>query len=623
MGLVGDERGQSVQIGAVLLFAVLIVSFSGYQAFVVPNQNRQVEFNHFTQTQAEMEDLRNGVIEAGQTGRTVPVDVRLGTEYPARLIAAQPAGSDGTLRTATIGDSTNEIELRRTDADITDICGIDSPTTRTATYRPGYSYLDSVGNISYENTVVYTSGAFSGQSFQAEQQLVDGDTIHLYPLVGEFDEGGRGTATVTLKGGVTGVNSSVSGEFDLILPTRLSAGQWEDLLDDEGLDVAPVGGDRQAVEITFPAGTTYEIRCSPAGAGEAPGNEPTTGGDSDSLNPNFGNDVVLEDVSSPGDPNVVELQLRNTNENDYQNITSVRFPFYSASAQSGSGVTLPESMKFGGTVAERVGGLEPVDIKFQPGETRTITVEFYCNADGTGEYDVRDGDFFVWNAFFGADKDRTYFAAIDDAGSSGSSRCSGGNQAPTASFTAEPDPANVDQSITLDAGDSSDPDGSIVSYEWDTDDDGAYDDLSGESVSTSYSSSGDKPISLRVTDNDGATGTASQTVTVGSGGGGSASPSVTDADGYPGDGNKYQVDYSATDSDGDLSEVSVILEDSSGTDIDVVEVLSPSDPQTGSVSGTVSVKDTGSNSPAQVRVIARDAAGNEDSQVDTDIENQN
>ena len=37
-----DERGQAIQIGAVLLFGLLIISFASYQAFVVPNQNKQI-----------------------------------------------------------------------------------------------------------------------------------------------------------------------------------------------------------------------------------------------------------------------------------------------------------------------------------------------------------------------------------------------------------------------------------------------------------------------------------------------------------------------------------------------------------------------------------------------------
>ncbi len=427
----GDDRAQSIQIGAVIFFGIVMIAFSSYQAFVVPDQNRQVDFNHFLEVQDDMERLRNAVISAGQTGRSVPADVKLGTTYPMRAFAAQPQGSTGTLWTRTIGGATNEITLENTDASITDICGLDSPTTRAATYQPDYAYLDTVGNITYENTVLYTSGATDGRSFQTDQQLVDGDTIHLYPLLGEYNQGGTGVTTLTLRGGITGTNGSVPGGFDLVLPTQLSADKWTDILAEQPqvTGVTDVIG-RQAVRISFATGETYEIRCSPAGVGKTPNNDPNTGG-VDSINPNFGSDVVLEDVTAGTGgtlpENAVVLQLRNTDRQEYQNMTQLRFPFYSANAQSSSGDSVPDSLSVDGTLVERIGKLKSVDVTFAPGETRDIQLEFWCTADGTEVYNVENGDFFVLTAFFGADKDRTYFAALEDAGSTGGSRCGSGS----------------------------------------------------------------------------------------------------------------------------------------------------------------------------------------------------
>jgi PKD repeat protein len=59
----------------------------------------------------------------------------------------------------------------------------------------------------------------------------------------------------------------------------------------------------------------------------------------------------------------------------------------------------------------------------------------------------------------------------------------------------------VEEEVTFDASASSDPDGSIVSYEWDFDD-GSTD--SGEIVTHKYSEQGDYTAILTVTDNDGA-----------------------------------------------------------------------------------------------------------------------
>ena len=60
--------------------------------------------------------------------------------------------------------------------------------------------------------------------------------------------------------------------------------------------------------------------------------------------------------------------------------------------------------------------------------------------------------------------------------------------------------------ITLDASGSIDPDGNIVSYRWDTDGDGIYDET-GKSVQATYTFTGNYTITLEVTDNDGITST--------------------------------------------------------------------------------------------------------------------
>jgi len=81
----------------------------------------------------------------------------------------------------------------------------------------------------------------------------------------------------------------------------------------------------------------------------------------------------------------------------------------------------------------------------------------------------------------------------------------------TASPTSGPRPLNV--SLT---GSGSDVDGSIVLYEWDYDGDGVYDWFSTTTPNTlfTYKTAGTYNPTLRVTDNDGLTATASKTITV-------------------------------------------------------------------------------------------------------------
>jgi hypothetical protein len=88
------------------------------------------------------------------------------------------------------------------------------------------------------------------------------------------------------------------------------------------------------------------------------------------------------------------------------------------------------------------------------------------------------------------------------------------NHRPVARFTASPNPAFVGQSMTFDAAGSSDPDGTIASYQWDLDNDGQFDDASGITTSYPFGVAGPHTVGLLVTDNRGATDTVTSTVTV-------------------------------------------------------------------------------------------------------------
>ena len=85
---------------------------------------------------------------------------------------------------------------------------------------------------------------------------------------------------------------------------------------------------------------------------------------------------------------------------------------------------------------------------------------------------------------------------------------------PTASFTFSPSSPTIGQAITFNASQSYDPDGQIVSYQWDFGD-GHVD--YGKTVRHVYSQQGTYTVTLTVTDNDGLTNTTSKQITVSAG----------------------------------------------------------------------------------------------------------
>lgn len=415
-----DDRAQSIQVGVIILFAFAVIAFTGYQAYAIPDQNREVEFNHFRGTQDNMESVRNSVIEAGASSRTVPAEVKLGTRYPTRILGVQSPSSTGALVSDEIGGGSNVIELNNTDAGLTEICGTSSVRTQSLVYQPNYNYLQTIANVSYENTVSYTTGTNDQRVFLTEQDLVDDTTLQLYPLEGEYGERGNGVATVTLTGGTTGVNDSVPGSFSLILPTRLTADQWSDLLSDEPNveGVAPAPDDRQAVEITFASGETYSIRCSPVGLDGAPNNRPTE--------TDLGGDVILSDTIETGPDNQVELKFKNTDPNSKRNLTALRFQFYFARGDKGP----PDSFVYDKTslTFNRAGQIKDIPaITFGPDGTRSFVLNFKCGTDGNGNnYDLRSGDYFVLNAYFQDGTTNQYFVGLRNSGG-GNNRCKNPN----------------------------------------------------------------------------------------------------------------------------------------------------------------------------------------------------
>jgi hypothetical protein len=86
------------------------------------------------------------------------------------------------------------------------------------------------------------------------------------------------------------------------------------------------------------------------------------------------------------------------------------------------------------------------------------------------------------------------------------------NEPPVAGFELSPSSPTAGELVTF-TSTSTDPDGEIVAYEWDLTGDGEFDDASGE-VATRRFGVGERQVSLRVTDDAGATDVATRLVTV-------------------------------------------------------------------------------------------------------------
>jgi glucose/arabinose dehydrogenase len=91
----------------------------------------------------------------------------------------------------------------------------------------------------------------------------------------------------------------------------------------------------------------------------------------------------------------------------------------------------------------------------------------------------------------------------------------GVNQPPVADAKATPTSGPVGMTVNFDGSGSSDPNGDPLTYAWDLDGDGAFDDSTAVKPSWTYNAAGSYRVSLRVSDGRGATATAALTIGVG------------------------------------------------------------------------------------------------------------
>lgn len=270
------DRGVSEVIGFILVFAFLVVAFTVYQGLVVPEQNRQVEFQHNQDVQGDLQDLRNAILTSTSTGTGQSVSIEMGAAYPTRAIAQNLGVSAGSVRTEEVG--TVRIDnARALDPETRDY--LDGGTrvfeTKSVRYRPVYSFYSTAPDTVYENTLVFNR--FDGENITlTDQVLVDGRRITLVAVDGSLDATRQGTLSVSpdaisASSNRVSVRNTTDERVNVTVPTHLPASAWREILEDEmgpeGYvdDVEPAGG--ETVTIVLRQGVAYDLRMAKVGVG--------------------------------------------------------------------------------------------------------------------------------------------------------------------------------------------------------------------------------------------------------------------------------------------------------------------------------------------------------------------
>jgi hypothetical protein len=253
-----DERGVSPVVGFVLIFALIMIVFTMYQAEVVPAQNEEVEFEHSQVVGGQMQQLRSAVIDTSSTGQPRSVTLDTGVQYPSRALAINPGNPIGTLETvATEGVTVSGIDTEYGN-------GTYTFDTSLIAYRPNYLHLSEETEYVIENGMLvkdYSSSdtvalESAGPLFSANRTRVN------LILVGGTLEERQMTTTVTMEHVDTRtIHSSVLSNGTITLPTMLPESQWNGVLNgtEHSIRAYDDSGAISRVTISLGSGTDIEL----------------------------------------------------------------------------------------------------------------------------------------------------------------------------------------------------------------------------------------------------------------------------------------------------------------------------------------------------------------------------
>lgn len=284
-----DDRAQSIQVGAILLFGILIITLATFQATVVPDQNAGIEFDHSQTAQSDMQDLRNGILRAAD-GDTSPKRVSLGTTYPNRLLFINPPPPTGDLRTVGADDPAVNVTIGNASGSV----AVDSEyenaaaywatapdagvyNTSEVVYTPDYAEYDGAPTTVYENSVLYNRFDNGANRTLSGQRVVQGNTVNLLALRGNLEATGASShtadvTTVSEQARTVTVRSESDDPLFVNVTSRLSADVWNDDLLGSNAEATTVGT-RTAGDVTYhrlaieldPG--TYKLRGAAVGVG--------------------------------------------------------------------------------------------------------------------------------------------------------------------------------------------------------------------------------------------------------------------------------------------------------------------------------------------------------------------
>ncbi|MUW14457.1 hypothetical protein GJ633_07080 [Halorubrum sp. CBA1125] len=269
MGSASGDRGQANLVGFILVFGFLLISYSLFQAYVIPNQNAEIEYQHYQEVRDDMTELYSEIVTLGNSssGRQVLVPVTLGMDYPPRLLFFNPPPASGSI--GSTGQGT--IAIDATDGTTAaDLCG--GNATTGLVYSPGY-HVTTQPDVRYDNGLLYVETAGGEYAMLERRQIVDESSkeIQLYRLVGQLGtRSGVDTLPIEITGGAGPVVTTDVPVTSVTVRSDLPKDEWNDPDNDvlpSNINASDAGDGR--VQLQGFSGD-YTVSCHSVGLGQRP-----------------------------------------------------------------------------------------------------------------------------------------------------------------------------------------------------------------------------------------------------------------------------------------------------------------------------------------------------------------
>lgn len=259
-----DNRAQAIQLGFILVVAIVLIGVSIYQASVVPGQNEAVEQDDYQTARGGLIELSDNIYTSGERGSPATTTLKTGSQYQSRFFFQNPPNPQGTVRTqeqgeyqiqnavATDDDTAKYWDGTQWDAQSNDIV-----------FTPNYNQIRRDNHHITGAGVTYIDN--DNKHIIREQSLVSDTTVSLMAVRGGLDESGQSIGLNIRPAASDTREITLTDEGDpitLTVPTELSADVWEnkivsDQLVANGGSIESVEDTATGVDIILEQGVSY------------------------------------------------------------------------------------------------------------------------------------------------------------------------------------------------------------------------------------------------------------------------------------------------------------------------------------------------------------------------------